>query len=88
VTVGDGKYIGKEANELLEREAGMNHDLGEVLSTFEDPESSEWQDLVRRVPTATLMRATGRDRSTIKRWKAGSSRPRLNRRSLDLRVLR
>ncbi|HVR87941.1 MAG TPA: hypothetical protein VHG53_00155 [Candidatus Limnocylindria bacterium] len=75
VGVRDVKYIGKEANELDERDAGVHHRLDEILSTYDDPKSDHWQELVRSIPTATLTRASGRDRSTIKRWKAGQTRP-------------
>ena len=37
VTVGRVHSIGKEANELDEREAGIYHDLTEILSTCNDP---------------------------------------------------
>ena len=36
---------------------------------------------MRGIPTATLMRASGRNLSTIKRWKAGTSRPRRSQES-------
>ena len=77
VTVGRRHLIGKEANELDERGAGLYHSIDEVVAGFDKGASSEgFLAALRAVPTTDLVRATGRDRSTVKRWKSGESRPR------------
>ena len=93
VTVGRRHLIGKEANELDERDAGLRHSIDEVVAGFDDGAPSEgFLAALRAVPTTELVRATGRDRSTVKRWKSGESRPRSReaaslRRYLDSSVI-
>ncbi len=79
VVVRDVKYIGKESNRLDDVEAKLVHAEGDVLSSFERPVDLIY--LLREIPTAELMVAMKRDRSTIKRWKAGQTRPRAQARS-------
>lgn len=44
---------------------------------LDDPRSSDdFLAALRDIPTAELVRASGRDRSRVKRWKSGESRPR------------
>jgi hypothetical protein len=39
-------YIGKEANRLEETTAGLIHDPGEILNTYNDPRLDPWDTLV------------------------------------------
>jgi hypothetical protein len=73
-------YVGKESNRLEEVEAGVLHDEPEFLNMYHDPRRDSWVKevlpLLRGLPTAQLVRELGVSRSTVKRWKAGQSRPR------------
>ena len=71
-------YIGKEANELDDLEAGLVHDLGDVVLGYglvDDPWLVERLPLIRSVATGRLAEAAGVDRKTVQRTKAGLTRP-------------
>jgi len=64
-------YIGKESNELDEVEAGLVHDVDEVLNEYRPPGvDEEWttlvQPVVREMPLARLVERCGKSASTIK----------------------
>ncbi len=75
VLAGKAVYVGKEGNFLDEALAGLFHDEDEVTTTYAVAGRDRWQaemlPRIRARPTAELMAETGRDRSTVKRWKAG-----------------
>lgn len=66
-------FAGK-SNRLDEREVGLVESEEEFLMSYEG--CSEWAALVRRLGTSELARLMSVDRSTVKRWKSGQSRPR------------
>jgi hypothetical protein len=71
-------YIGKEANELDDLEAGLVHDLEEVMAGYgpvDDPWLTVRLPLIRSVPTGALAAAAGVDRKTVQRTKQGETRP-------------
>jgi hypothetical protein len=67
-------YVGKESNRLHEREVGLVSGEGEFLTTYEP--AGKISPLVLRAGSAELSKQLGLNRSTIKRWKSGQSRPR------------
>jgi hypothetical protein len=72
-------HIGKEANNLDEIAAQLIHDPDEVTTEYEDDRRSPWHTLVlpvlREIPTHEIEKATGLNRSTIKRHKSGDTTP-------------
>jgi hypothetical protein len=81
-------YIGKEANEIDDVDAGLVHDLGEVQLTYGmagDPWPAALATL-REMPTGELARMAGVDRKTIQRTLRGASQPRpeLKRRLIEI----
>src|SRR5262249_4566168 len=64
-------YIGKESNRLEEITAGVVHDLGEILTSYSDPNLEAYSTLVlptlRTFATSEIAEAAGLDRRTIQR---------------------
>lgn len=78
-------YIGKEANEIDDVEAGLIHDLAEVQLVYGSPNADDWEEIRRelmQIPTGALVELTGVNRKTIQRTKRGQTRPRAE--TLDL----
>lgn len=72
-------YIGKEANDIDDVEAGLVHDVDDVLVGYgpsDDPWVTDQLPLIQSVPTGLLAKAAGVDRKTVQRTKAGITRPR------------
>jgi hypothetical protein len=73
-------YIGKESNRLEEVQAGLVHDLANVLVEYANPAAEGWTQLVvpvlRRMPIAAIVDATGLHRRSVERIRAGV-RPRV-----------
>lgn len=72
-------HIGKESNELEEVQAGTVHAESEVLNEYRDPRQDVWAVFVAvlgRMSAAEIVAATGRDRTTVWRWRNGRSEPR------------
>jgi predicted nucleic acid-binding Zn ribbon protein len=80
VTATEIGYIGKEANRLEETTAGLIHNPGEILNTYNDPALDPWHSLVvpvlRDFNTAEVAARAGVDRRTLQRLLTGHSRPR------------
>jgi hypothetical protein len=78
-------YIGKEANRLEETTAGLIHDLGEILSTYNDPSLDSWSALVvpvlRNFNTADIAFRAGLDRRSVQRLLSGQTHPRRSHRN-------
>jgi len=74
------RYVGKESNRLEEVATGLLHALDEVSTEYVDPRRDrrylEFVDWIRATPTAEAATAIGVNRSTVKRWKAGTMLPR------------
>lgn len=73
------EYVGKESNRLEEVQAGLVHDPEEVLTVISDPHRGAWLKLVlpvlRDCPLNYLTKRTGRSASTLRRIRAGVTRP-------------
>lgn len=72
-------YVGKESNRLEEVQTGLVHDPEEVLTVIPDPRRGAWPKLVlpvlRDCPLSYLARHSKRSASTLKRIRAGATRP-------------
>jgi hypothetical protein len=72
-------YIGKESNNLEQRQAGLIHDIDETLATFNDARGEAWARLVlpvlRDFRAAQIAARAGLHRRTIERHVTGRSRP-------------
>jgi len=83
VRMGMIRYIGKESNRLEDVQAGLVHDLREVVTEYPDPALDSWRHLVlpelRKTGPAELRRRTGLPLSTIKHALAGRSPSRYTR---------
>jgi hypothetical protein len=81
-------YIGKESNLLSERPTGLVQRASEVLTEYSDDRLGVWRLFIQPrlpgIPTQVIAAATGRNRSTVKRWKRGEQVPRPG----DLETLR
>ena len=77
----DVRHIGKEANKLHERRAGLVHAERDVLSTYAEPGAEPWPSLVapvlRELPVALAAEQSGLSARTVKSARAGRppSRP-------------
>jgi hypothetical protein len=78
-------YIGKEANRLEETAAGLIHDRGEILNTYNDPNLDPWDALVvpvlRDFTTAEIAANAQLDRRSVQRLLRGQTRPRRSHRN-------
>jgi hypothetical protein len=78
-------YIGKEANRLEETTAGLIHDPGEILNTYNDPRLETWHTLVvpvlRDFTTAEIAANAQLDRRSVQRLLRGQARPRRSHRN-------
>jgi hypothetical protein len=83
-------HIGKEANNLDEIEAQLIHDPDDAISDYPDDRRAPWKSLVlpvlRQIPTHEIEKATGLNRSTIKRHKSGQTKPHIATRAKLTRV--
>jgi hypothetical protein len=84
-------YIGRESNRLEEIEAGVIHSPESVYTEYPDPSRDEWQTrilpVLKKIPTAALVRFSGRSRSMLARTLAGRSRPRRRNQELLKSIL-
>jgi hypothetical protein len=78
-------YIGKEANRLEETSAGLIHDPGEILNTYNDPALDPWNTLVvpalRHFNTAEVAARARLDRRSVQRLLSGRTHPRRSHRN-------
>jgi hypothetical protein len=84
-------YIGKEANELEDVDAGLVHSPDETYTVFEDARRDYWTTKVRpamrRVSLATLHAATGLSRRTLINARTGQRRPHRKNRQIIIAAL-
>jgi hypothetical protein len=77
-------YIGKEAHRLEETTAGLIHDSGEILNTYNDPTLDPWVTLVVPVlndfNTGEIAAHAQVDRRTVQRLFGGQTQPRRSHR--------
>jgi hypothetical protein len=73
------RHVGKEANQLDERQAGLAHDPEETLNEYGAPQRDDFRTLVvpvlRELPVTDVAKATGLSERTIKRVRAGGVTP-------------
>jgi hypothetical protein len=71
-------YIGKESNNLDDRQAGLLHNLDDALATFSDARHDVWTNLalpVLHFPAVEIAARTGLHRRTVERQLSGKARP-------------
>jgi hypothetical protein len=72
-------YIGMEANRLEDVQAGLVHDLGDVLSEYQDPERAYWNVVVlpalKKIPRRQLADAIGMSERQIAAIRNGHAMP-------------
>ncbi|MBI5869642.1 MAG: hypothetical protein HZB44_01605 [Actinobacteria bacterium] len=73
-------YVGKESNRLEEVQAGLVHDVVEVLNELQDPRNDEFKNLVlpviKEMPVQRLIDESGLSRRAIFNHRAGKKLPR------------
>src|SRR5205823_5449399 len=83
-------YIGKESNNLEERQAGLVHILDESLSTYRDPKRDEWEAMVvpalRAFSAAEIASRSGLHRRTVERHLSGRAVPHARHRAVLIAV--
>ena len=78
---GNANYVGKESNFLDNALAGLLHNADEPMTMYLVRQRDRWTwtaevvPHLKNIPTAQLMAAMKRDRSTSKRWKTGKVVP-------------
>jgi len=74
-------YVGKESNRLEEAQQGMLHDEEQAVNRYDDPRHGDFEEfvlpVVGHISLSRLVSATGLHSSTLKRIRAGTSRPRV-----------
>ena len=72
-------YIGKEANSLDEVDAGLHHNIDDVLTQHDDPDKDFWTETVIPVMETfslnEIAAASDVDRSTVSRTRNAKTRP-------------
>ncbi len=83
-------HVGKEANQLEEVEAGIEHDSDGVGTVYADPRRDPWRAVVlpvlKHIPANRLAEETGRRMSTVKAARNGHTVPRERSREVLVRV--
>jgi hypothetical protein len=71
--------IGKEANRIEDAQAGLVHELSELLAHYQDPARDPWfthvLPVLRTISRGHLVEVSGLAASTITRLRTGKSRP-------------
>ncbi len=72
-------HVGKEANQLEEVEAGIEHDSDGVGTVYADPQRDPWRAAVlpalKHIPAKRLVEETGLAMSTVKAARNGQTTP-------------
>ncbi len=80
VRAGPIRYIGKETNRLEEREAGLVHNLDDILLSYTDPKENPWSTIIvpvlQTMSAATIAKRSKLNRTTIERMLSGKASPR------------
>jgi hypothetical protein len=79
VTAVEPIYLGKESNNLEERQAGLIHQFSDAFAIYPDPGADTWQRIVlpalRQFPAVEIARRSGLHRRTVERHLSGRSAP-------------